>query len=361
MYPLQPELLCQYGYDPLDHLIDHAQPNVASLKRFYCKSRLATEIQGAIQHSIFQHDDQLLAQQRRGGDDCVNALLATDQQRSVLHTVDKNPVPQPTAYSPYGHRRGESGLTSLLGFNGERPDPVTGHYLLGNGYRAFNPVLMRFNSPDSWSPFGAGGLNAYAYCEGDPANRSDKTGHVFDRISTKMDALLKGIATGRVGKTKAISAPRSAVDNAVAGTSAAPKRTNTKKSYVRDLARKREETVRARKLTENESALGPQDHYSVNNDLRELSGDAQTKAYIDAKYGYEFERYPDVDRPYYLPVPNGQGEPVLDVTQWNIAINYFGNRSLVGSGHYSQLHKLVVDRAEYIKKHKAIDLMAIRQ
>ncbi|EGH35731.1 hypothetical protein PSYJA_44541, partial [Pseudomonas syringae pv. japonica str. M301072] len=38
---------------------------------------------------------------------------------------------------------------------------MTGHYLLGNGYRAFNPVLMRFNSPDSLSPFGEGGVNAY--------------------------------------------------------------------------------------------------------------------------------------------------------------------------------------------------------
>lgn len=85
--------------------------------------------------------------------------------------------PRPIIYSPYGHRAPENGLLSLLGFNGERPDPVTGHYLLGNGYRAFNPVLMRFNSPDSWSPFGKGGLNAYAYCLGDPMNQTDPTGH----------------------------------------------------------------------------------------------------------------------------------------------------------------------------------------
>ncbi len=56
---------------------------------------------------------------------------------------------------------------------------MTGYYLLGNGYRAFNPVLMRFNSPDSLSPFGKGGLNAYAYCAGDPVNRVDPTGHHF--------------------------------------------------------------------------------------------------------------------------------------------------------------------------------------
>jgi RHS repeat-associated protein len=103
-------------------------------------------------------------------------LLLTDQQRSVLYTVNAQ-TQKPRAYTVYGHRPAESGMTCLLGFNGEPPDPVTGHYLLGNGYRAFNPVLMRFNSPDSLSPFGEGGLNGYAYCGGDPVNRVDPTGH----------------------------------------------------------------------------------------------------------------------------------------------------------------------------------------
>jgi hypothetical protein len=74
-------------------------------------------------------------------------LLATDQQRSVLNALDAT-QPHPLAYTPYGHRPSGNGLLSLLGFNGELPDPVTGHYHLGKGYRQFNPVLMRFNSPD---------------------------------------------------------------------------------------------------------------------------------------------------------------------------------------------------------------------
>jgi RHS repeat-associated protein len=78
-----------------------------------------------------------------------------------------------------------------MGFNGERPDLVTGHYLLGNGYRAFNPVLMRFNSPDSWSPFGKGGLNSYAYCGGDAVNRSDKSGHAPSTLSIYGVVMLK--------------------------------------------------------------------------------------------------------------------------------------------------------------------------
>ncbi|WP_256679746.1 RHS repeat-associated core domain-containing protein [Pseudomonas sp. PB120] len=171
-------LLCQYYYDALDRLIANAPPSTAEHQRFYCKSRLATEIQGAKRYSIFQYGDQLLAQQQSEGEAPDATLLATDQQRSMLNTLKANHPRQPITYSSYGHRPDASGLLSLLGFNGERPDPVTGHYLLGNGYRAFNPVLMRFNSPDSWSPFGRGGLNSYVYCLGDPINNTDPTGHV---------------------------------------------------------------------------------------------------------------------------------------------------------------------------------------
>ncbi|MFJ2692359.1 RHS repeat-associated core domain-containing protein [Pseudomonas sp. NPDC087336] len=183
--PISPRetLLCRYRYDPLDRSIDWAPGQQASIQRFYCKSRLATEIQGAAKYSFLQHDEQVLAQQRQVGDNVDTTLLATDQQRSVLNALDTT-QPHPRAYSPYGHHPFGNGVLSLLGFNGERPDPVTGHYHLGNGYRQFNPRLMRFNSPDSLSPFGKGGLNAYMYCGANPINRSDPTGHFA--LSPKM-------------------------------------------------------------------------------------------------------------------------------------------------------------------------------
>ena len=165
--------LCRYHYDPLDRLADCTPTAQTSSQRFYLKDRLATEIQGALQRSVMQHEDQLLAQQQRQSGTAQSRLLATDQQRSVLAIFDPTRCHH-LAYTPYGHRIPENGL---LCFNGERPDPVTGHYLLGNGYRAFNPVLMRFNSPDSWSPFGEGGINTYTYCSGNPVNYRDPTGH----------------------------------------------------------------------------------------------------------------------------------------------------------------------------------------
>ena len=158
-----------YAYDPLDRLIQ-----TAGIRRFYNGSRMTTEIEGTVQRSVFQVGDHVLAEGGAGGSN----LLATDLQRSVLHTVNPDKT-QPMAYSVYGHRPAESGVASVLGFNGERADPVTGHYLLGNGYRAFNPVLMRFNSPDSFSPFGRGGINSYGYAGGDPVNRVDPSGHFW--------------------------------------------------------------------------------------------------------------------------------------------------------------------------------------
>lgn len=102
-------------------------------------------------------------------------LLAADQQGSVLNALHAN-LAHARTYTPYGHYA-HNGLLSLLGFNGELMDTLTGHYHLGKGYRPFSPVLMRFICPDSWCPFGKGGLNAYAYCGGDPMNQVDPTGH----------------------------------------------------------------------------------------------------------------------------------------------------------------------------------------
>ncbi|WP_460042122.1 RHS repeat-associated core domain-containing protein [Pseudomonas sp. S2_H01] len=172
--PRAEAVLCRYHYDALDRLAAATPLAEATVQRVYQKYRLSVEIQGALHRRVMQFDDHVLAEQRAA----ETVLPATDLQRSVLHSVDAQGQ-QGIAYSPYGHRPSASDVFSLLGFAGERPDPVTGHYPLGKGYRAYNPVLMRFNQPDSLSPFGEGGVNAYAYCQGDPVNRSDPTGHMF--------------------------------------------------------------------------------------------------------------------------------------------------------------------------------------
>ena len=169
-------LLCRYDYDPLDRLTGLLPDAQAPRQRFYRQNRLATDIQGDVRHTILQHGDQLLALQSRDATSSASTLLATDPQHSVLYTLSATEQ-QAMAYSPYGHHPTVGANQQLLGFNGECADPVTGHYLLGNGYRAFNPVLMRFNSPDSWSPFSMSGVNTYTYCRNRPINSNDPSGH----------------------------------------------------------------------------------------------------------------------------------------------------------------------------------------
>ncbi|WP_353100978.1 RHS repeat-associated core domain-containing protein [Myroides odoratus] len=108
-------------------------------------------------------------------DDQDVTLTASGQNESLLWSV-KNSDSQGELhqYGAYGQGEAEEDLPA---FNGERKDPISGHYHLGNGYRSYSPVLMRFTCPDSMSPFGAGGINAYAYCAGDPINLIDPSGH----------------------------------------------------------------------------------------------------------------------------------------------------------------------------------------
>ncbi|MCX2897832.1 RHS repeat-associated core domain-containing protein [Pseudomonas mandelii] len=103
-------------------------------------------------------------------------LLAADNKKSIIAELT-GAQPNSIAYCAYGGQSPQQQIASHLGFNGELCERQIGWYVLGNGYRAYNPKLMRFHSPDSWSPFGGGGLNAYMYCVGDPVNFSDPTGH----------------------------------------------------------------------------------------------------------------------------------------------------------------------------------------
>ncbi|MQT31498.1 RHS repeat-associated core domain-containing protein [Pseudomonas helleri] len=183
--------LKRYAYDPLDRLTTTTMGAQPSTQRFYHLERLSTARQGEHSQTIFQHHDQLLAEKHT----TATLLLGTNLQRSVLHSLN-GAHHYPRAYTPYGHHRGQQGL---LGFNGEAHDPLTGHYLLGNGHRAYNPVLMRFNSPDTLSPFGAGGLNPYCYCLGDPVNRVDPNGQISFALIAPIVLSVIGLSGTAVG------------------------------------------------------------------------------------------------------------------------------------------------------------------
>jgi len=140
-------------------------------------------------------------------------LTGNDWHGSPLQTLSQGGT-RLLNWSPYGATAPRVGsVVPLPGFNGERQDPCTGVSHLGNGYRAYSPALRRFTCPDSESPFGVGGINAYAYCNADPVNQTDPSGHgpvtwllrmairAGVRIGLK-EALAEGMATtlATVGK-----------------------------------------------------------------------------------------------------------------------------------------------------------------
>ncbi|WP_256672583.1 RHS repeat-associated core domain-containing protein [Pseudomonas sp. C1C7] len=108
-------------------------------------------------------------------------LLVSDVQQSVLAELDRT-GPNRLAYTPYGAQSSLLAAGTHLGFNGQLRERSTGRYHLGNGHRVYNPVLKRFQSPDRLSPFEEGGLNAYAYCKGDPLNYTDPTGEFMASV-----------------------------------------------------------------------------------------------------------------------------------------------------------------------------------
>jgi len=89
-------------------------------------------------------------------------------------------------FNAYGYSILVTQRPVTLGFCGAPFDISTNCYHLGRGYRIYSPILMRFTSPDRISPFGRGGLNAYAYCFGDPVNRVDPEGTVGTHVKSTL-------------------------------------------------------------------------------------------------------------------------------------------------------------------------------
>jgi RHS repeat-associated protein len=163
-----------YGYDALNRLIRQTVSTSDKRQLFYRADELVNEVltQKNQNKRLIKAGHTCLGV----SDSAILTLTAGDHHDSLLWSRETTQQAGIThIWSPYGNGNTGDGLP---GFNGERTDPASGTYHLGNGYRAYNPVLMRFNCPDNLSPFGAGGINPYSYCAGDPVNYTDPSGHI---------------------------------------------------------------------------------------------------------------------------------------------------------------------------------------
>ncbi|WP_144142566.1 RHS repeat-associated core domain-containing protein [Paraburkholderia sp. BCC1884] len=193
-----------YGYDALNRLVAQALSESESSELCYRDGRLVNDLRTApdaqaaiirLGRSCVALVDESAALQPSDVDSTLTRV-GVDAAGSAQLSIDSRDAMSLMSYLPYGDGIA-SRTVGLPGFMGERLDPVTNLYHLGDGYRVYNPRLMRFVSPDALSPFGAGGLNAYAYCAGDPVNRADPSGHMSWQASI-------GIASGIMGILLAI-------------------------------------------------------------------------------------------------------------------------------------------------------------
>lgn len=167
--------LARYRYDAHDNLLGVTQGSASETLRFYDAHQLRTTVQGERLCSFSYDGDTPLGQQQLGRTD-ETLLTLCGASQSVMAEVKGQGAVKTTRYSSHGVA--SDPLDSALGYNGEVREADTGWYLLGSGYRAYDPHLRCFHSPDTESPFGAGGINPYAYCLGNPIRYRDPTGHI---------------------------------------------------------------------------------------------------------------------------------------------------------------------------------------
>ncbi|UKZ69165.1 uncharacterized protein TrAtP1_010174 [Trichoderma atroviride] len=181
------KVLSQYYYDASDKLVCQ-KAGLLNTYLHYRGNKLVAITSGDQKISFLSDGKTCWGQitTQKNGSSQIR-FWATDSHQSILAWYDTQKLDsiKQQQYMPYGY-----GTSGSLGFNGQWKDPITGWYHLGNGCRVYNPVLMRFHSPDQWSPFLSGEINPYAYCLNDPVNYVDPTGHVsiFDTNDSRGDS-----------------------------------------------------------------------------------------------------------------------------------------------------------------------------
>lgn len=170
-----------YTYDPADQLVGSSSAAGTPAHRLVYdgfKVRGEYPVPGTTDSRYVQPGSSACqVQVNKAGSETRNLLTLCDDDGTVLVSFDlASRVVRYHAYSAYGeHHSDEKG--ALHGFNGEYLAADDQAYPLGHGYRWYVPQSMQFQAQDSQSPFDDGGPSAYGYCDGDPVNYKDPSGH----------------------------------------------------------------------------------------------------------------------------------------------------------------------------------------
>ena len=218
-------LTCSYTYDAVGVLTLIAVDGRSS-RRFWRGSEVVNALSTAAageSRLTWLRAGGVPVCERVGGIGARTTLLAAAVSSSVLMEVDT--AVRTAAYAPHGARASAEAPADAKAepaFNGELLDAASGCYLLGAGHhRPYSPTLGMFLAPDRASPFGRGGVNALAYCAGDPVNRVDPTGYFWKWIVAAV-AVVAAVATlGVMAAAGAAALTASAVVGAAMITSGA--------------------------------------------------------------------------------------------------------------------------------------------
>ncbi|RII76149.1 RHS repeat domain-containing protein [Pseudomonas monteilii] len=175
--------LYRYRYDGHNDLIGVRHEQAAEVTRRYQGYRVTSTRDADLLTEYLYAGDRPLGLQRPA-QTADNRLFVTDAANSVVGECSHEALHANT-YTAYGDSPDNDTLVGLLGFNGEARERALGWSLLGRGYRAYNPGLMRFHSPDTAAPEQAG-INPYVYCGGNPVNWHDPSGHFGMRHQTEL-------------------------------------------------------------------------------------------------------------------------------------------------------------------------------
>ncbi|HDG1679216.1 TPA: RHS repeat-associated core domain-containing protein [Kluyvera ascorbata] len=171
------KIIATYHYDAMDRMVRQLAQDGGNTQLYYREGSIVSQYNedNAVSTEFVKVANTMLARK----DNTNSQLYLSDFKGTPLSQVDSQSKSiADTGFTAFGASANNTLPAWSPAFNGQVRDPVTGYYHLGSGYRAYNPELMRFNTPDSWSPFGEGGINPYAYCRNDPINFIDPTGHI---------------------------------------------------------------------------------------------------------------------------------------------------------------------------------------
>nr|WP_275888150.1 RHS repeat-associated core domain-containing protein [Nonomuraea lactucae] len=170
-----------YSYDALDRSTSRTR---GTTKQLFAYSGLGNDLAaitdsgGAVQAKYGRDPFGGLLGQKEGTNPALATL--TDLHGDLVATFSSSALATTTAYDPFGTVTAQTGVKTILGYQGEYTDPDTGK--VNMHARWYQPATGGFVSRDSWTliPRPSVQANRYTYGNASPLSHADPTGHVPD-------------------------------------------------------------------------------------------------------------------------------------------------------------------------------------